>query len=89
MARGTKTVYLGERNKGLSSTFQSPEEGPSGQRPKRCDKHGNEDEDNCPKNVNDVHNASSQKYRQILKEILFYNIESFIIILEYFCFHSQ
>ena len=46
MARGTRTVYPGEWNKGLTSTFQPPEEGRSVQRPKRCDKHGNKDEDN-------------------------------------------
>ena len=42
------------------STFQPPEEARSVQRP--CDK----DEDNSLKNVNNVHNTSSQKYRQIL-----------------------
>ena len=52
MARGSRTVYLGERNKALSSTFQPPEEGRSVQRPKRCDKHGDKDEDNSLKNVN-------------------------------------
>ena len=51
MARGTITVYPGKRNKGLSSTFQPPEEGRSVQRPKRCDKHCDKDEDNSPKNV--------------------------------------
>ena len=51
MARGTRTVYSGMRNKGLSSTFQPPEEGRSVQ---RCDKHGDKDEDNSPKNVNIV-----------------------------------
>ena len=56
MARGTRTVYPGKRNKVLSPTLQSPEEGRSVQRPKRGDK----DEDNSPKNVN---NTSSQKYR--------------------------
>ena len=66
MARETRTVYPGKRNKGLSSTFQPPEEGRSVQQPKRCDKHGDKDEDNSPKNVNDVHNTSSQKYRQIM-----------------------
>ena len=45
MARGTRTV----------STFQPPEESWNVQRPKRCDKHGDEDEDNSPKNLNDVH----------------------------------
>ena len=54
MARGTRTVYPGERNQRLSSTFQPPEEGRSVQRPKRCDKHGDKDEDISPKNVNNV-----------------------------------
>ena len=70
MARGTRTVYPGKRNKGLSSTFQPPEEGRSLQRPKRCDKHGDKDEDNSLKNVNNVHNTSSQKYRQIAQDVL-------------------
>ena len=75
MARGTRTVYPGERNKGLSSTFQPPEES----QPKRWDKNGDKDEDNCPKNVNNVHNTSSQKYRQILKS--FYCVETIAILL--------
>ncbi len=54
MARGMKTVYPSKRNKGLSSTFQLPEGGRSVQRPKRCDKHGDEDEDNSTKYVNNV-----------------------------------
>ena len=45
-------VYHGERNKGLSSTFQTPKEGPSVQQPKRYDKHGDKDEDNSLKYVN-------------------------------------
>ncbi len=69
MARGTRTVYPGKRNIGLSSAFQPPEEGWSVQRPKRCDKDGNKDNDNSPKNVNNVHNTSSQKYRQISPQI--------------------
>ena len=52
MAGGTRTVYPSNRNKGLSLTFQPPEEGQSVQRPKRCDKHGDKDEDNSSKNVN-------------------------------------
>ena len=52
MVRITRTVYLGERNKELSSTFQPPKEGQSVQPPKRCDKHGDKDEDNSSKNVN-------------------------------------
>ena len=43
MTRGTKTVYLGKQNKGISSTFQPPEEGRNVQRPKHSDKHGNKD----------------------------------------------
>ena len=54
MAHGTKTVYRGERNKGRSATFQPPEEGRSVQRLKRCDKHGDKDEDNSPKNINNL-----------------------------------
>ena len=54
MARGTRTVYPGERNKGLSSTFQPREEGRSVQWPKRFYKHGDKDEDNSLKNVNNV-----------------------------------
>ena len=52
MALGTRTVYPGKWNKELSSTFQPPEEGRSEQSPKHCDKHGDKDEDNSPKNVN-------------------------------------
>ena len=52
MACVTGTVYSGEQNKGLSSTFQPSEEGRSVQQPKHCDKHGNKDEGNSPKNVN-------------------------------------
>ena len=54
MARGTRTVYPSKRNKGLSLTFQPPEEGWSVQQLKHWDKHGDEDEDNSLKNVNNV-----------------------------------
>ena len=54
MAHGTRTVYPSEQNKGLSLTFQPPEEGWSVQWLKCCDKHGDKDEDNSPKNVNNV-----------------------------------
>ena len=53
MAHVTRTVYPSEQIKGLSSTFQPPEEGRSIQQPKR-DKHGDKNEDNCLKNVNNV-----------------------------------
>ncbi len=62
MARGTRTVHPSKRNKGLSSTFQPPEEGQNAQQPKRCNKHADKDEDNSPKNVNNVHDTSSHKY---------------------------
>ena len=52
MARETRTINPGKRNKGLSSTLPPPEEGRSVKRPKRCDKHGDKDEDTSPKNVN-------------------------------------
>ena len=54
MARGTRTVNPGKRNKGLSSTFQPPEEGWNVEQPKRCDKPGDKVEDNSSKNVNNV-----------------------------------
>ena len=50
-------MACGTRNKGLSSTFQPPEESQSVQRPKHCDKHSDKDEDNSPKNVNNVHST--------------------------------
>ena len=40
MANRTRIVYPGKRNKSLSSTLQTPEEGRSVQWLKRCDKHG-------------------------------------------------
>ena len=52
MACGTRTVNSGKWNKVLSSIFQPHEEGKSVQRPKRCDKHEDKDEDNSLKNVN-------------------------------------
>ena len=69
---GTGTVCPGKLNKGLSSTFQPPEESRSEQQPKHCNKHGNKDEDNSPKNVNNVYNTSSQKYRQLLNLIPYF-----------------
>ena len=66
MARGTRTVYPGERNKGVSSTFLLPEEDQSVQRPKRCDKHGDKDEDNSPKNVNNVRIKQFMCFKQYL-----------------------
>ena len=69
MTRGTRTVYPGERNKGLSSTFQPPEEGLSVQRPKRCDKHSDKDEDNSPKNVNNV-DSNSWNHLSVYKQMI-------------------
>ena len=56
MVRETRTVYPGEWNNRLRSTFQPPEEGRNVQRPKRYDKHGDKDVDNSPKNVNNIYN---------------------------------
>ena len=78
MARGTRTVYPGKQNKGLSSTFQPPEESQSVQQPKRWDKHGDKDEDNSPKNVNDVPNTSFEKYRQLFVNL--YRIQCCLLI---------
>ena len=52
MARVTRTVYPSKQNKGFSLTFQPPQEDRRVQQPKCCDKHGEKDEDNSPKNVN-------------------------------------
>ena len=41
--------------------YQPPEEDRGVQGPKRYDKYGDKDEGNSPKNVNNVHKASSQK----------------------------
>ena len=54
VAHGTRTVYPGKWYKGLSLTFQAPKEGQILQWLKRCDKDGNKDEDNNPKNVNNA-----------------------------------
>ena len=61
MARGTRTVYPGKRNKGLSSTFQPTEEDRSVQQPKPYDKHAVKDEDSSPKNVNNVQSLMSKQ----------------------------
>ena len=55
---------------------------------KLCDKHGDKDEDNSPKNVNNVHNTSSQKYRQIkvIFGVLFLAFEICVIVLFYLYF---
>ena len=76
---GTRTVYPGKRNKGLSSTFQPPEEGQSVQRPKRSDKHGDKDEDNSPKNVNKFLIFLYKFHYSILSKTCF--IEIIIIII--------
>ena len=51
------------RNKGLSSTFQPPEEGRSVQPPKHCDKYGDKDEDNSPVNINNIPFQNLKKKR--------------------------
>ena len=59
MARETRTVYSGKRNKGkVKFDIPTPEKGRSVQWPKRCDKHGDKDEDNRPKNVNNIYSRN-------------------------------
>ena len=73
MANGIRTGDPRGFNKGHSSKFcvgsrvrQSPEEGQRAYRPKRC-ANNNKDEDNSLKTLNDKnHQASSQKFRQLL-----------------------
>ena len=69
MACGTRTVYPGKWNKGLSLTFQSPEEGWSVQLPK-CDKHGDKDEDDSPENVNNELFTLSHNFKVQLIAVL-------------------
>ena len=74
MTCGNTKVYLGKPIKGLSSTSQPPEEGRSVQRLKRCDKHGDKDEDNNPESVSNVkksvyikiQNSSELKFRVLV-----------------------
>ena len=63
MTRRTRTVYPGERNKGLSSTFQTPEESRNVRQPKRCDKHDDKDKDNSRKNANNGASCFSRAFR--------------------------
>ena len=73
MANGIRTGDPCGFNKGRSSKFregsrvrQTPEEGWSTYRPKRCG-NNNKDEDNSLKTPNDKnHQASSQKFRQLI-----------------------
>ena len=67
-------VYTCKRNKGLSSTFQPSEEGRSVQQPKRCDKHGDKNEDISPKNVNE---SVCFKVNSIMKKCLMKNFTLF------------
>lgn len=53
MARGSRVIYPGEQNKWFGSKFQTPEEGRSVPRPKRCGQ-GNENEDSSLNNVNNI-----------------------------------
>ena len=54
-----------------SRVRQTPEEGQRTYWPKRCG-NNNKDEDNCPKNLNNKNQqASSQKFRQQIKHVVF------------------
>ena len=74
MARGTRTVYIGKRNKELNSTFQPPEEGWSIQRPKRWDKHSDKDVDNYLEKVNDVYILQFKSFCNFKELIMIYSI---------------
>ena len=73
MANGIRTGNPHGFNKGRSLKFregsqvrQTPEEGQRTYQPKCCG-NNNKDEDNSPKTPNDKnHQASSQKFRQLL-----------------------
>ena len=78
MANGIRTGDPRGFNKGRSSKFcegsrvrQTPKEGRRTYRLKRG--NNNKDEDNSPKTLNDEnHQASSQKFRQLISGWLFY-----------------
>ena len=86
MAYGSRTVYPGKQNKGLSSTFKPPEEGRSVQRPKRCDKHGEKDGDNSSKNVNNQNSFSITSLSGNAFKIAVYNMFTVLYILFLFFF---
>ena len=75
MVNGIRTGDPRGFNKGRSSKFrvgsrvrQRPEEGWEIYQLKRC-RNNNKDEDNSPKILNDkIHQASSQKFRQLVPE---------------------
>ena len=79
MANGIRTEDPRRFNKGRSSKFregsrfrQTPEEGQRTYRPKRCG-NNNKDEDNSPKTLTDKnHQASSQKFWQLISVIVFH-----------------
>ena len=81
MANGIRTGDPRGFNKRRSSKFregsrvrQTPEEGRSTYRPKRCgNNNNNKDEDNSSKNLNDKNQqASSQKFRQLILDCYLY-----------------
>ena len=75
MTKGIRTSDPRGFNKGSSSKFhvgsrvqQTPEEGRRTYRPKRCG-NNKKDEDNNLKSLNDKnHQASSQKFRQLVRK---------------------
>ena len=81
MANGIRTGDPHGFNKRPGSKFcecsrvrQTPEEGRRTYRPKRC-VNNNKDEDNSPKIVNDKnHQASSQKFRQLKEQVVYFLI---------------
>ena len=92
MANGIRTGDPRGFNKEHSSKFregsrvqQTPEEGWRTYRPNRCG-NNNKDEDNSPKTLNDKnHQASSQKFRQLICKCLIVIIIIFFIALFFIC----
>ena len=70
MANGIRTGDPRGFNKGGSRFRQTPEEGRRTYRPKRCG-NINDDENNSPKNLNDKKQASSQKFRLLIWNVVF------------------
>ena len=101
MVNGIRTSNPHGFNKGFSLKFhegsqvrQTPEEGWRAQQPKHCGNNNN-NEDNSPKTLNDKsHQASSQKFRQVIvpELICLYTLLWFQVLLFYsilmICLHT-
>ena len=90
MANGIRTGDPRGSNKGRNSRFregsrvqQTPEDGRRIYRPKRCG-NNNKDENNSPKTLNNInHQASSQKFRQLIYILCMWVYVLFCLIAHY------